>query len=210
METKGYQVHWHPPSVTVEDRREMYGYKSCVLWFTGLPASGKSTIANALCRRLHSMHVLSYVLDGDNMRHGLNKDLGFSPEDRKENIRRIAEVARLFVDAGLIILTAFISPYREDRSRARDLVREGEFIEVFVKCSPEECERRDPKGMYQQAKSGLIKEFTGVSAPYEAPVDPEILLDTDRLSVEACTDRLIEYLIQNDFIKKSDENRARK
>ena len=210
METKGYQVHWHPPSVTVENRREMCGYKSCVLWFTGLPSSGKSTIANALCRRLHSMRVISYVLDGDNMRHGLNKDLGFSPEDRKENIRRIAEVARLFVDAGLIVLTAFISPYREDRSRARTLVREGEFIEVFVKCSPEDCERRDPKGMYKNARAGLIKEFTGVSAPYEAPADPEILLDTGLLSVEACTDRLIEYLIQNGFIKKSDEYRARK
>ena len=210
METKGHQVHWHPPSVTVEDRREMCGYKSCVLWFTGLPASGKSTLANALCRRLHSMHVLSYVLDGDNMRHGLNKDLGFSPEDRKENIRRIGEVARLFVDAGLIILTAFISPYREDRSRARTLLREGEFIEVFVKCSPEDCERRDPKGMYKNARAGLIKEFTGVSAPYEAPADPEILLDTGLLSVEACTDRLIEYLIQNGFIRKSDENPARK
>jgi adenylylsulfate kinase len=210
METKRRQVHWHPPSVTVEDRREMCGYKSCVLWFTGLPSSGKSTLANALCRRLHSMHVLSYVLDGDNMRHGLNKDLGFSPEDRKENIRRIGEVARLFVDAGLIILTAFISPYREDRSRARDLVRDGEFIEVFVKCSTEECERRDPKGMYQQAKAGLIKEYTGVSAPYEAPVDPEILLDTDLMSVEVCTDRLIEYLVQNGFIRKSDENPARK
>jgi adenylylsulfate kinase len=201
MESEGRLLRWHAHSVALEERRELCGYKSCAIWFTGLPSSGKSTLANSLCRRLHSMCVRSYVLDGDNVRHGLNKDLGFSPEDRTENIRRIAEVTRLFVDAGLIALAAFISPFREDRSRARRLLREGEFIEVFVKCPPEECERRDPKGMYKKARAGQIQEFTGVSAPYEEPLNAEIVLDSSRLSVDACTDHLVEYLIRNGFIR---------
>lgn len=186
----------------------MLGYRSCVMWFTGLPSSGKSTVANALSLELHLMRVMSYVLDGDNIRHGLNKDLGFSPEDRKENIRRIGEVARLFVDAGLIVLAAFISPFREDRLQVRRLVQKGEFIEVYLKCTIQECEQRDPKGMYKKARAGLIRQFTGVSAPYEEPQDPEIVLDTARMSVGACVERLLDYLVQNGYIERSAPNRS--
>jgi adenylylsulfate kinase len=144
--------------------------------------------------------VKGYVLDGDNIRHGLNKDLGFSPEDRKENIRRIGEVAKLFVDAGVIAMTAFISPYREDRKTARDLLKEDEFIEVFVKCSLSECEKRDPKGIYKKARSGEIKEFTGISAPYEDPENPEIVLETDKASLEECIETILNYLLEKEYI----------
>jgi adenylylsulfate kinase len=208
MEMKENHLSWHSPAVTVNDRREMLGYRSCVMWFTGLPSSGKSTVANALSLELHLMRVMSYVLDGDNIRHGLNKDLGFSPEDRKENIRRIGEVARLFVDAGLIVLAAFISPFREDRLQVRRLVQKGEFIEVYLKCTIQECEQRDPKGMYKKARAGLIRQFTGVSAPYEEPQDPEIVLDTARMSVGACVERLLDYLVQNGYIERSAPNRS--
>ncbi len=194
MEEKEKNLYWHDQAVTVEDRWKDYGYKSCTLWFTGLSASGKSTLANSLCERFHLLGVRSYVLDGDNVRHGLNKDLGFGPEARKENIRRIGEVAKLFVDAGLIVMTAFISPYKEDRSNARSLFGGNEFIEVFVKCPLCECERRDPKGIYKKAKSGEIKEFTGISAPYEEPENPEIVLDTDKLTLDECVKVLITYL----------------
>jgi adenylylsulfate kinase len=203
MDEKKNNLHWHKHSVTVEDRRESYNYKSCVLWFTGLSAAGKSTLANSLCEQLHMVGVKSYVLDGDNIRHGLNKNLGFSPEDRKENIRRIGEVAKLFVDAGLIAMTAFISPYREDRNNARRLLREDEFIEVFVKCSVTECERRDPKGIYKKAKAGEIKEFTGVSAPYEEPENPELILETDKMDLQECVRALLEYLVHHEYIKNS-------
>jgi adenylylsulfate kinase len=196
------QVYWHKPSVTVADRRERYEWKSCVIWFTGLPSSGKSTLANALCRELHSMSIMSYVLDGDNIRHGLNKDLGFSPEDRKENIRRIGEVAGLFVDAGVIAMTAFISPYREDRLVARKIVRDGEFVEVFVQCSLSECERRDPKGMYKKARAGALKEFTGISAPYEEPESPELVLDTAKRSVDECVSSILDYLVNRYYVKR--------
>ena len=196
-------LYWHQPLVTVKDRRDLYGFRSCVIWFTGLPSSGKSTIANALCRELHSKRIFCYVLDGDNIRHGLNKDLGFSPDGRKENIRRIGEVARLFVDAGLIVMVAFISPQRDDRLQARHLVANGEFIEVFVKCDPEECGKRDPKGMYQKARSGIVKEFTGVSAPYEEPENPDIVLDTATMLVKDCVQRILDFLIQNGYIKES-------
>lgn len=203
MEARERNVRWHQPSVTVEDRRDQYDYRSCVIWFTGLPASGKSTLANALCRELHARRIMSYVLDGDNIRHGLNSDLGFGPEDRKENIRRIGEVTKLFVDAGLIVLTAFISPYRSDRLRVRRMLPEGDFIEVFVNCDLAACERRDPKGMYEKARKGLIREYTGISAPYERPEDPEIVLETSVLSVEECLDRLMDYLIDNGYIQPS-------
>jgi len=203
MDEQERNVVWHQPAVTVDDRRELYDYRSCVIWFTGLPSAGKSTLANALNQRFHAMGVMSYVLDGDNIRHGLNKNLGFGPEDRKENIRRIGEVAHLFVDAGLIAMTAFISPYREDRRSARVLVKEGEFIEVYVKCRLEECERRDPKGMYQKARAGTIKEFTGISAPYEEPEKPEIMLATDGMTVEDCTDRILDYLVEHKYLKRS-------
>ena len=202
MDDKKKDLYWHEHSITVEERRNSYNYKSCVIWFTGLSAAGKSTLANALTARLHLLGVKSYVLDGDNIRHGLNKNLGFSPEDRKENIRRIGEVAKLFVDAGLIAMTAFISPYKEDRNDARKLLKEDEFIEVFVKCSLLECEKRDPKGIYKKARSGEIKEFTGISAPYEDPENPEIVLETDKMSLEECIETILNYLLENDYMKQ--------
>ena len=202
MDDKKKDLYWHEHSITVEERRNSYNYKSCVIWFTGLSAAGKSTLANALTARLHLLGVKSYVLDGDNIRHGLNKNLGFSPEDRKENIRRIGEVAKLFVDAGLIAMTAFISPYKEDRNDARKLLKEDEFIEVFVKCSLLECEKRDPKGIYKKARSGEIKEFTGISAPYEDPENPEIVLETDKTSLEECIETILNYLLENEYMKK--------
>ena len=201
MQNNESNIYWHNPSVIMEDRWRANGYKGCLLWFTGLSASGKSTIAHALCKYLIKLGINSYVLDGDNVRHGLNKDLGFSPEDRKENIRRIGEVSKLFIDAGLIIMTAFISPYREDRNNIRKLLKDGEFIEVFVKCTLQECERRDPKGIYKRAKAGEIKEFTGISAPYEEPENPEIILKTDTMSIEECTKMLFDYLVKNEYIQ---------
>jgi adenylylsulfate kinase len=200
MDNNRKNLYWHKHSVTVEDRWESFGYKSCVLWFTGLSASGKSTLANSLCRELHAIGVNCYVLDGDNIRHGLNKDLGFSPEDRKENIRRIAEVAKLFVDAGLIIMTAFISPFTEDRNDAKKLFKEGEFIEIYVKCPLSECEKRDPKGVYKRAKAGEIKEFTGISSPYEKPGNPEIVLETDKMSVNECVESVLDCLVKGGYI----------
>ena len=202
MAEKNNNLYWHQSSISVDDRRELNKYKSCVIWFTGLSAAGKSTLANALNEKFHSMHIHGYVLDGDNIRHGLNKDLGFSPEDRQENIRRIGEVAKLLVDAGLIALTAFISPYRQDRLQARKLVQESEFIEVYVKCELAECERRDPKGIYKKARNGEIKEFTGISAPYEEPEKPEIIIDTTRNSLGDCIQTLLDYLIQNGYIEE--------
>jgi adenylylsulfate kinase len=203
MKENDKNVVWHAPAVTVGDRRQLYDYKSCVIWFTGLPSAGKSTLANALCHRLHNYGIMNYVLDGDNIRHGLNKDLGFGPEDREENIRRIGEVASLFVDAGLIAMTAFISPYRKDRRQARAIVKQGEFIEVYVKCQLDVCEQRDPKGMYKKARAGQIKEFTGVSAVYEEPEMPEIVLETDKLSIDECLGCLLDYLVKNEYIKQS-------
>jgi adenylylsulfate kinase len=202
MDDKKKNLYWHEPSVTAKDRRESYEYRSCVIWFTGLSAAGKSTLANALCKQLHMKDIKSYVLDGDNIRHGLNKDLGFGPEDRKENIRRIGEVAKLFVDAGVIVMTAFISPYREDRNNARKLLKEDEFIEVFVRCPLGECERRDPKGVYKKARSGEIKEFTGISAPYEEPENPELILETDKQTLEESLEKLLDYLVEIEYIKQ--------
>jgi adenylylsulfate kinase len=187
-------IKWHQHQITREDRYKLNKHKSCVIWFTGLSASGKSTLAMELEKRLHQKNIRSYVLDGDNIRQGLNKNLGFSPEDRKENIRRIGEVSKLFVDAGLITITAFISPYRDDRNMVRSLFAPGEFIEVFVDCSLEECERRDPKGLYKKAKLGEIKDFTGISATYEKPLNPEITINTQRLNLEDSIQLLWEYL----------------
>lgn len=202
MDENRNDLYWHKPSVTVDERRLHYEYRSCVLWLTGLSASGKSTIANALCKELHTRGVKSYVLDGDNIRHGLNKNLGFSPEDRKENIRRIGEVAKLFVDAGIIAITAFISPYREDRKNARTQLKKGEFIEVFAKCPLGECERRDPKGIYNKVKKGEIKEFTGITAPYEEPVNPEIVLETDITSIDQCVQAVLNYLAEHEYLAR--------
>ncbi|HLU67424.1 MAG TPA: adenylyl-sulfate kinase [Kofleriaceae bacterium] len=180
--------------VAARDRAALLGQRGAVIWLTGLSGSGKSTIAYALERRLTGARRLTYVLDGDNVRHGLCSDLGFSPEDRTENIRRIGEVAALFADAGLIIITSFISPYRSDRELARSRAAAGSFIEVFLDVPVEVCERRDPKGLYKKARAGEIPQFTGVSAPYEPPESPELALDTDALSVEACCDTIAAYL----------------
>ncbi len=202
-ERKATHITWHEHSISRQDREALLGQNGALLWFTGLSASGKSTVANALTVRLHQMSKLTYVLDGDNIRHGLNKNLGFSPDDRKENIRRIAEVGRLFVDAGLIASTAFISPYREDRDNARALVGPDRFIEIYVKATLDTCRVRDPKGLYDKAMRGEIKEFTGVSAPYEEPLHPEIVLDADRLSVEEEVDRIVAYLIDRKIINNA-------
>ncbi len=201
MHNNENNLYWHKHSVTTEDRWKSYGYRSCALWFTGLSAAGKSTLANALSKELHMIGVKNYVLDGDNIRHGLNKNLGFNPDDRKENIRRIGEVAKLFVDAGLMVMAAFISPYREDRDNVRRLLENGRFIEVFVKCPVSECEKRDPKGIYKKAKSGEIKEFTGISAPYEEPENPEIILRSDEMSLDECVRNLLKYLSENEYIQ---------
>jgi len=174
-------IVWHHGVVTKADRESVTGHKACTIWMTGLPASGKSTLAVALEQALWDRGVHSYVLDGDNIRHGLNKDLGFSPEARAENIRRIGEVAKLFTNAGVINITAFISPYRADRDQARKIMDEGEFLEVFVDCPVEVCEQRDPKGHYRKARAGEMKEFTGVSAPYEPPLSPDVVVRTDKM-----------------------------
>jgi len=182
------------------DRHRLNDHKSAVLWFTGLPSSGKSSIAQEVEYFLYRHGIRSYVLDGDNVRHGLNKNLGFSPEDRKENIRRIGEVAKLFNDAGLFTLTAFISPYREDRGSVRKLFTPGEFIEVFVKCPLEVCEQRDPKSLYRKARAGEIPDFTGISAPYEDPERPEITIETNNFNIPESVDIIITYLRDNHYI----------
>lgn len=193
-------IVWHETTVTKQERQQKKGHKSAIIWFTGLSGSGKSTLANALEKRLYGINVHGYVLDGDNIRHGLNKGLGFSETDRIENIRRIGEVAKLFVDAGLIVCTAFISPFRSERERVRELVEDGEFIEVYVKCSLETCEERDPKGLYKKARTGEIPNFTGISSPYEAPDKPELIIETDQVSVEAAIEEILAYLQEKKII----------
>lgn len=194
MEPKSKHIYRHHGQVKREDRCKLNGQRSALIWLTGLPSSGKSTIAHELDYRLFQRGLRTYVLDGDNVRHGLNKDLGFSAEDRKENLRRVGEVAKLFVDAGVIAIAAFISPYVSDRLMVRALYPAGDFIEVYVKCGIEVCESRDPKGLYKKARTGEVKNFTGVSDPYEAPKDPEIVLETDKLSVAESVNQIIEYL----------------
>jgi adenylylsulfate kinase len=184
----------HDFSVTTAMREELNGHRGAVVWCTGLSGSGKSTIAHELDLRLNRRGVHSYVLDGDNVRAGLNSDLGFSAGDREENIRRIGEVARLCADAGLLTITAFISPYRRDRDRARSLLPEGRFIEVYVKCPLDVAESRDPKGLYKKARAGEIEQFTGVSDPYEEPLHPEIVIDTSREDVAGAVKRILAYL----------------
>lgn len=201
MRDRERNLYWHKPSVSAEDRQVRNGFKGCVIWFTGLSAAGKSTLANSLANVLHRAGISCYVLDGDNIRHGLNRDLGFSPEDRTENIRRIGEVAKLFVDAGLIVMTAFISPCREDRENVRRLLGDGEFIEVYVKCDLTECERRDPKGIYRLARSGGVTSFTGISAPYEKPLTPDVLLETDVKTPDQCLSILLNYLLEKGYIE---------
>jgi len=193
-------IVWHESSITKEERRAQNKHQSFIVWFTGLSASGKSSVANALARALFERGNQAFVLDGDNVRHGLNNDLGFDEVSRKENIRRIGEVSKLFVESGQIVLTAFISPYREDRQVVRKLVEEGEFLEVYVKCSVETCEQRDPKGLYKKARNAEIANFTGISAPYEEPEHPEFTLDTERYSIEECVEQLITFLTAKSYI----------
>ena len=177
-------VVWHHATVTRERREKLQGHRGAVLWFTGLPSSGKSTIAHDVEEKLHQMRCRTVVLDGDNVRHGLCGDLGFTEADREENIRRIGEVSKLFVEAGTLVLTAFVSPFRRDRERARGLHLRGDFLEIYCRCPVETCEQRDPKGHYQLARQGKLKGFTGVSAPYEEPANPELILDTATASIE--------------------------
>lgn len=184
----------HDYSVNREERRVNLGQNSFLMWFTGLSGSGKSTIANALEHKLHKMGYKTYALDGDNIRKGINKGLTFSPEDRTENIRRIAEVANLLLDAGIIVLAAFVSPYKKDRENIRNIVGNDNFVEIFVNTSLEECERRDVKGLYKKARAGEIKDFTGINAPYEAPDSPDIEIITDDLSLEQCVDIVFEQI----------------
>jgi adenylylsulfate kinase len=198
--TAATNIVWHSTMVDKERRQQLKGHKSGILWLTGLSGSGKSTLANALEKKLLEMGVHGYILDGDNIRHGLNNDLGFSPEDRRENIRRIGETAKLFVDAGILTITAFISPFRADRELARSLVRDGEFIEVYVKCPIEECENRDPKGLYKKARDGKILEFTGISSPYEEPEEPELVVESNKFSIDESVDRVIQFLIKQSII----------
>lgn len=193
-------VVWHDTTISKADRTRLNGHKSAVLWFTGLSGAGKSTLANALEKYLHELGVHTYLLDGDNIRHGINRDLGFSPQDRTENIRRIGEVARLFVDAGVIVLTAFISPFQADRELARSLVAEGEFIEIHLDCSLEACEQRDPKGLYQKARNGEIKEFTGISSPYEAPLQPELTIRSDQQTISESVAQIARYLEDHGYL----------
>jgi adenylylsulfate kinase len=173
------------------------GHKSFILWFTGLSGSGKSTLAHALEERLHQLGCKTFVFDGDNVRHGLNNDLGYSKQDRKENIRRIGEMCKLFIEAGVITLTAFISPYREDRNKIRNLVEDSDLIEIYCKCKLEVCESRDLKGLYAKARKGEITLFTGISDPYEIPDNPELLIDTENDSIEECVDKILKYLNEN-------------
>ncbi|HBD10952.1 MAG TPA: adenylyl-sulfate kinase [Porticoccaceae bacterium] len=191
---------WHDSAVTKNERAERKGQKPCVIWFTGLSGAGKSTLANALERELFNRGHHCYLLDGDNVRHGLNNDLGFSDEDRVENIRRIGEAAKLFVDAGLIVMTAFISPFRVERQLARDLVENNEFLEVHVSTALDVCEERDPKGLYKKARAGEIPNFTGIDSVYEEPESPELVVDAGRDDLKACTDQMIQYLSKHGYI----------
>ncbi len=198
---KSRNVVWHEHRIGKAQRANQKAQRPCVIWLTGLSGSGKSTLANALEQRLYQRGYHSYLLDGDNVRHGLNQDLGFSKDDRIENIRRIGEVAALFADAGLIVITAFISPFRADRAMVRALLPDGEFIEAHVQASLEACEQRDPKGLYAKARAGVIKDFTGIDSPYEAPERPELAIDTERVPVEECVDQVLTYLSERRILR---------
>lgn len=202
MDKNQVNIVWHNSQVTKKDRSNLTGQKPCILWFTGLSGSGKSTIANALEKMLHNNNNFTYILDGDNIRHGLNYDLGFDDIARVENIRRVGEVSKLFVDSGQIVLSAFISPFDADRKLVRDLVGKGEFIEVFIDTPLKVCESRDPKGLYKKARAGEIKHFTGIDSPYEKPIQSEIHIYNDDISIEQACEQIIEYLVKNNYISK--------
>jgi bifunctional enzyme CysN/CysC len=187
-------ISWHEMSINKKTRSELNSQTPCVVWFTGLSGSGKSTIANILEQKLHAIGKRTYLLDGDNVRHGLNKDLGFTDTDRVENIRRVAEVSKLMVDAGLITLVSFISPFKSERQMARNLLSSDEFFEIFVNTSLEECEKRDPKGLYKKARAGELKNFTGIDSSYEEPENPDLILNTSSGNAEQLTDQIINFL----------------
>lgn len=194
MKMKSANTIWHEASVTRENRERLNDHRGVVIWFTGLSGSGKSTLAHAVEMQLHQVGCRTLVLDGDNVRHGLCGDLGFSDSDRKENIRRVGEVSKLFVDAGIIVLTAFISPFRVDRESVRDLLSKRDFIEVYCQCPVSKCEERDVKGLYKKAREGAIKDFTGISSPYETPINPELTLDTETQSTDVSVSRVLNFL----------------
>ena len=194
-------VVWHHATVTRARREAQNGHRGAIIWFTGLSGSGKSTLAHAVEESLHQRGCRTFVLDGDNVRHGLCSDLGFSTHDRQENIRRIGEVAKLFMEAGVIVLTAFISPYRADRERVRGMVEHGDFIEIYCDAPIEVCETRDIKGMYKKARAGLIAEFTGISSPYEVPRNPELIVNTGGVGLKACVQQVIGEMVQRGLIK---------
>jgi len=204
---KSTNVVWHHATVTRERREELHKHKSVVLWFTGLSGAGKSTLAHATEEQLHQMGCSTFVLDGDNVRHGLCGDLTFSDEDRKENIRRIGNVAKLMMESGVIVLTAFISPFRSDRELVRNMMPHGEFIEIFCNTDISVCEQRDVKGLYKKAREGLIKEFTGISSPYEEPKKPEIMVRTGKDSLEDCAEQIIGFLSERGVIERRSEPR---
>ena len=201
-------IVWHEASVDRSARAQQRGHRSAILWFTGLSGSGKSSLANAVNAVLFERGLAAYVLDGDNVRHGLCKDLGFSDADREENIRRIGEVAKLFLDAGVITLTAFVSPFQADRAQARALVAEGDFIEIYCAADLAVCEGRDPKGLYAKARAGVIKDFTGISSPYEQPEAPELIIDTGRQSLQESVSQVIEYLVDKGVLKVLRDNKS--
>jgi len=196
-------VVWHHATVTRERRQLQNKHHSVILWFTGLSGAGKSTLAHCVEETLHQMGCRTFVLDGDNVRHGLCGDLGFSMEDRAENIRRIAEVAKLMMEAGVITLTAFISPFRSEREKARLIFPHGEFLEIYCKCPLEVCEQRDVKGMYKKARDGQIKDFTGISSPYEEPDNPELVVETAKYTLEECTQQVIDMLRERGVVGKA-------
>lgn len=193
-------IVWHAATVTRSRRAEMSGHRSVILWFTGLSGAGKSTLAHAIEERLHRLGCRTFVLDGDNVRHGLCADLGFSAANRAENIRRIGEMSKLFIEAGVITLTAFISPFRSDRERVRALVEPGDFVEIYCRCPIQVCEQRDVKGLYKRARAGEIQEFTGITSPYEEPEQPDLVVETGRYSLEDCTDQLLTFLHERGIV----------
>jgi adenylylsulfate kinase len=195
-----HNVQWHKGRISLDDRYKRNGHKSGLIWLTGLPASGKSTLAYELEYKLFHLGVQVYVLDGDNIRHGLNKDLGFSPEDRQENIRRIAEVSKLLVDAGIITIAAFVSPYEKDRQMVRQRFSKSQYFEVYVKCPLEVCEQRDPKGLYKKARCQEIPNFTGISAPYETPVEPDLIVETNQLTVQEAVSLILKEIQERGWI----------
>ncbi|MFZ0389862.1 MAG: adenylyl-sulfate kinase [Calditrichia bacterium] len=198
---KSQNIFWHHGDIKKEDRERQNGHRGVCLWFTGLSGSGKSTVAQEAASLLFEQGVRTYVLDGDNIRHGLNNDLGFSPEDRTENIRRIGEVAKLFVDSGTVVMTAFISPYRADRDQVRKIMEQGDFVEIFVDADLDTCEERDPKGLYKKARAGEIKEFTGISAPYESPDKPELVINTTvEKDVKKNAARVVDFLKEKGYL----------